>query len=81
MPCNSESRRKPYPVPNRKSKTDTLNPAFLPTLSIERRNDRSATGDETESKWFLYQALIRIFSGIRKKQVIDFKRSGRGERI
>jgi hypothetical protein len=24
-----------------------------------------------------YQALIRIFGGIRKKQVIDFKRSGR----
>jgi len=29
----------------------------------------------------LYQALIRIFGGIRKKQVIDFKRNGRGERI
>jgi hypothetical protein len=28
-----------------------------------------------------YQALTRIFGGIRKKQVIDFKRSGRGERI
>jgi hypothetical protein len=29
----------------------------------------------------LYQALIRISSRIRKKQVIDFKRIGRGERI
>ena len=29
----------------------------------------------------LYQALTRIFGGIREKQAIDFKRSGRGDWI
>jgi hypothetical protein len=64
------SRRKHYPVPNRESKTNTINPAFLPTRSIKRRNYRSPTGDKKVSKWFCTRRSFAFSVGFERTKLL-----------